>query len=99
MSEKCMRCKRTIAVDEEQFENDEDGRLCARSLGIRYRKLEYTSDCWAHLAHVQRMKLSSAVSLLQSAEMAGFMNKGYQASCAESIRDFLTDPETQELIS
>lgn len=98
-SGKCRRCKRYMAACEDQFDNDEDGKLCARHLDVRdYQKREYMTDCWAHLAHVQRMKLYSAVSLLQSAELASFMHTDYQASCATRIREFLTDPETQELL-
>ena len=99
MTDKCKRCKRLLAADEEQFESDEDGKMCARHLDVRYRKLEYTSDCWAHLAHVQNLKLMKATSLLRSAEMASHMSAGYQASCAADIRAFLVDPTTEELVS
>lgn len=98
MTDKCKHCGRPTATIE-TLNADEDGLLCGRGLRLgKTDSLEMYGECCAHEAHVLRMRLLQAESLLNGVSMLSFMGAEYRDKHLSRIDEFLKDGELAKLM-
>ena len=87
MADKCKYCGRVRAASAQEFEDDIDGRagLCGRGTGHS----EAYYDCLSHEAHVSKLRLMRAETLLSAARMLHLMDRPYVDRVTSEITAFL----------
>ena len=88
----CTRCFRPKPLTAQEYDEDVDDKLglCAR--GSRVTSMtahEATLECTSHEAHVYKLRLRRAETLLNSATALPFMGGEYVERVTGEIREFL----------